>query len=160
MEFLPVDVMIDILLKVEVENPLPFRCVFKFWKSLTVDSYFMETHISRLTTGIFDLLSNASDQYSAFKVQYITNNIVRCQENGPDDEEIHRVVNAFDEVKKHWDTVEKLFDEEKEKNEGDMNHMFVAVIYMKDNFNILRCIMQNVEDRMRCHQKCLQIYRN
>jgi len=132
MAFIPADVMIDILLKVEAEKPLPFRCVSKFWKSIIVDSHFMETYISRSTTAIFDLLSNASNQYSAFKVKYIANNIVRRQENGPNDEEIHRVVNAFDEVQKLLNTVEKLCDEEKEKSEGDiriaiLNHMLVHV---------------------------------
>jgi hypothetical protein len=94
----------------------------------------------------------------------ITNNIVRRQENGPDNEEIHRVANAFDEVERLWNTVEKLCEEEKEKNQGDiqvalLNHMLVVVIYLKENFNIIRDIMQNVEDRMRCHQNCLRIYR-
>jgi len=41
-----------------------------------------------------------------------------------------------------------------------LNHILVAVIYMKDNFNFMRDIMQNVEDRMRCLKKCLQIYLN
>jgi hypothetical protein len=69
MAVLPAEVMIDILLRVEAENPLHFRCVCKFWKSLIVDSHFMDTHILRSTTAIFDLLNNALDQYSAFKVQ-------------------------------------------------------------------------------------------
>jgi hypothetical protein len=98
-------------------------------------------------------------------VQYISDNVLRREENTPNPAEIRRVLNAFDEVQRHWDNVEKLCDEEKEKNEGDfriamLNHILVAVIYMKDNFNTIRDIMQNVEDRMRCHQKCLQIYLN
>jgi hypothetical protein len=165
MEFLPPEIMLDILLKVEAENPLPFRCVSKFWKSLTIDPYFMETHISRLTTAIFDLLKDASELYSDFKLQYIENNILMREDNAPDAAEIRMVLNSFDEVQRHWDTVEKLCDEEKEKNEGDLrtailNHMMVAVIYMKVNFNVIRDIMQNVEDRMRCYQRCMQIYRN
>jgi len=119
MAFLPAEVMVDILLKVEAENPLPFRFVSQFWKSLIVDSHFMETHISRSTIAIFDLLNNAFDQYATFKVQYITNNLVRRQENGLDVREIHRVVNTFDDVQRLWDIVEKLCDEEREKNEAN-----------------------------------------
>jgi flagellar biosynthesis regulator FlaF len=118
----------------------------------------MNTHILRSTTAIFDLLNNDLDQFSDFKVQYITNNIVGRQENGSDDEEMHRVVNAFDVVERLWNTVDKLCAEELEKNQRDiriamLNHMLVVVTYLKDNFNIIIDIMQNVEDRMRCHQK-------
>jgi len=98
MAFLPPEVMVDILLKVEAEDPLPFRTVSQFWKSLIEDSHFMETHISRSITAIFYLLNNASDQYATFKEQYITNNLVRRQENGLDVREIRRVVDAFEEV--------------------------------------------------------------
>jgi len=49
----------------------------------------MDTHILRSTTAIFDLLKNALDQYHAFKLQYITNNLVRRQEDGPDEEDVY-----------------------------------------------------------------------
>jgi len=142
MAFLPPKVMVDILLKVEAEDPIPLGLL-----------------------AIFDLLNNTSDQYATFKDQYITNNLVRCQENGLDVREIRRVVDAFEEVQRLWDDVEKLCYEEKEKNEADfrigiLNHMLVAVIYMKDNFNFMRDIMQNVVDRIRCLIKCLEIYLN
>jgi len=71
----------------------------------------------------------------------------------PDNEEIHRVVNAFDEVERLWNTVDKLCAEELEKNQGDiridmLNYMFMVVTYLKDNFNIIRdiiCKMLSIE---------------
>jgi hypothetical protein len=163
MAVLPQDIMIDILLRVRAENPLHIRCVCKFWNSLIVHPDFMNTHIVRSTSAIFEILQNALTEFSDFELEYITNNLVRRQENRPDDEEITRVVKAFDEVGRIWNTVQKLCDEEKEKNQGDIriaffNHMLMVVIYMKENFNIMRERMQDLEDRIRCFQSCCRIH--
>ena len=127
------------------------------WKSLLVDPRFMENHILRSTTDMCDLLNKALEHYHAFKLQYITNNLVARQEDGPDDEEIYSVVNAFHEVERLWKNVEKHIEEEKEKKHGMMkriaqfNHLLVVVRYVKENLNTMRDIMQNLEDRVKCH---------
>jgi len=99
----------------------------------------------------------------AFKVQYVTNNIIRRQGNLIyDDEEINRVVTAFDEANRLWDIVEMRCAEEVEQNQGDirislLNRVLVIVIFLKENFNIMRDCMQNVEDGIRCFQYCCAI---
>ena len=156
--------MIEILLRVKSDNPLQLSCVCKLWKSLLVDPRFMENHILRSTTDICDLLNKALEHYHAFKLQYITNNLVARQEDGPDDEEIHSVVNAFDDLERLSKNVEKIFEEKEEKKHGMMkriaqiNPLLVVVRYVKENLNTMRDIMQNMEDRVKCHQNCLRIY--
>ncbi|AES72213.1 F-box and associated interaction domain protein [Medicago truncatula] len=64
----PAELMIEILLRVESDNPLQLRCVCKLWKSLLVDPQFMENHILRPTTNICDLLNKTLEHYHTFKL--------------------------------------------------------------------------------------------
>ncbi|XP_061347943.1 uncharacterized protein LOC133293387 [Gastrolobium bilobum] len=80
MVVLPEDLMIEILSRVEVSNPLQLGCVCKWWKSLLVDPQFVKNHIHRSFTDITDLASKAMEDMNAFELQLIY---------APDEEETH-----------------------------------------------------------------------
>ena len=165
---LPTEVMIEILLRVESDNPIELRCVCKLWKSLIDDPHFIKNHLIRTNTEIFALLKEGLNQYHAFEIQYVRDNVAARQEDGPDEEEIRTVLNAFDEFERIWNDAWKLLDYEEEEEEkhwfmkqiAKFNHLLGPVRYLKENFNNMRDIMQSVEYKMRYHQNCLRIFLN
>jgi len=72
-------------------------------------------------------------------------------------------MNAFVKVNSLLKNVGKLFEEEDEKKHWMMkqiaqfDHLLVVVRYVKENFETMRDIMQNMEDRVKCRQNCMRI---
>jgi len=153
---LPVELMIEILSRVESSNPLELRCVCKLWNSIIIDPQFMENHILVSFPDFKDLLSKAFNDYMALESHII---------NNPVDDEKRSMMKAIDQTNDLIDNFRNYLREEKyEKKHWMMiridrlDHLLVIVRYMKENFETMRDIIQTLEDRVKCRQNCMRIY--
>ncbi|RHN72406.1 putative F-box domain-containing protein [Medicago truncatula] len=112
---LPEDLMIEILSRVESNNPLELRCVCKLWNSLILDSQFMMNHLDRLYTEMTVLYAKAMEHLMAFKSQHIVNNPVIPQEQEHDDDDDD--VEDDEETDEEDDNEEAAVEQEEQKEE-------------------------------------------
>ncbi|KAI5447315.1 hypothetical protein KIW84_014969 [Lathyrus oleraceus] len=64
---LPEELMIEILSRIELSNPLELRCVCKWWKSIVADPQFVESYLHRSFSDVLDLTSTAMEHVESFE---------------------------------------------------------------------------------------------
>ena len=80
--------MIEILSRVDLNNPLQLRCVCKLWNSLIVDPQFVKNHSRRyFTEYIYFLYTKGREHWNAFRSQLSKNPMVPPEEENNDDDE-------------------------------------------------------------------------
>ncbi|KAK7332272.1 hypothetical protein VNO80_29022 [Phaseolus coccineus] len=146
---LPEDLMIEILARVRVSNPLQLRCVCKRWKSLVVDPQFVKKHLQKSFSDITDLVSKAMEDMNAFQLQL--NYAPALAEQQEDEEE-----------------GEEGEEEEEEEEEEDphslvnelaqLDNMLVVVRSLKGSLETIKVDVQAIKERVKCLQSFLQIY--
>ncbi|KOM53475.1 hypothetical protein LR48_Vigan09g213400 [Vigna angularis] len=144
---LPEDLMIEILARVRVSNPLQLRCVCKRWKSLVVDPQFVKKHLQKSFSDITDLASKAMEDMNAFQLQL---NYAPALAEQPQEEE------------------EGEEGEEEEEDEEDahslvnelaqLDNMLVVVRSLKGSLETIKFDVQAIKERVKCLQSFLQIY--
>lgn len=142
--------MIEILSRVEVSNPLQFRCVCKLWKSLVVDPQFVKNHLHRSFTDITDLASKAMDDMNAFESQLNYNYapVPPPQQPPQNDEE---------------EEEEEDEEEEEERNSfsnevAQLDNLLLVVRSLKGSLETIKVDVQAIKERMKCLQSFLLIY--
>ncbi|CAJ2658472.1 unnamed protein product [Trifolium pratense] len=146
---LPEELMIEILSRVDLNNPLQLRCVCKWWKSLVVDPQFVENHLHKSFTDISDLASKAIDHMKSFDSNYVYHQEEENEDDDDDDDD---------------DEDEEENDEEETEKRLRMNkiaqldNLLVIVRSIKGNLETMKVDMQALKDRMKCLQSFLQIY--
>lgn len=142
---LPEELMIEILSRVGVSNPLQLRCVCKWWKSLVVDPQFVKKHLHRSFTDMADLASKAMDDMNAFELQlnYVPVAALLEEEEEEDD----------DEEEEEEEETHSL------KNEvAQLDNLLLVVRSLKGSLETIKVDMQAIMDRMKCLQGFLLIY--
>ncbi|XP_027339220.1 putative F-box protein At3g17480 [Abrus precatorius] len=129
---LPEELMIEILARVRVSNPLHLRCVCKWWKSLVVDPQFVKKHLHLSFSDITDLASKAMEDMNAFQLQLNYAPIVAEHE----EQETRSMVNEL----------------------AQLDHMLVVVRSLKGSLETIKFDVQAIKERVRCLQNFLQIY--
>ncbi|CAJ1962369.1 unnamed protein product [Sphenostylis stenocarpa] len=159
---LPEDLMIEILARVRVSNPLQLRCVCKRWKSLVVDPQFVKKHLHKSFSDITDLASKAMEDMNAFQLQlnYAPAFAEQQQEDEEEEEEEEEEGEEGDE--------EEGEEEEEEEEEEDahslvnelaqLDNMLVVVRSLKGSLETIKVDVQAIKERVKCLQSFLQIY--
>jgi len=78
---------IQIISRIDSDNPLKPRCVSKVWKSLVVDHVFVRNHLYRLLTDFSDVNHKNSKHFLLACKPLILNNSDVPQEEEDEDEE-------------------------------------------------------------------------
>jgi len=148
---LPVELMIEILARVDSNNPLQLRSVCKWWKSLVVDDQFMKKHLHKSLSDITDLLSTATEHYKSFDTHQIPDQLQEEEEEEEEEE---------DDDDDHDEEV----DEEEAAKRARMNrlaeldNLLVAVRSIKRELEIIKVDTLAMKDRMKCLESFLKIY--
>ncbi|TKY72102.1 putative F-box protein [Spatholobus suberectus] len=139
---LPEELMIEILARVRVSNPLQLRCVCKRWKSLVVDPQFVKKHLYKSFSDITDLASKAMEDMNAFQLQlsYAPALAEQEQEEGEEEEEEEEEARSL---------VNEL---------AQLDNMLVVVRSLKGSLETIKVDVQAIKDRVKCLQSFLQIY--
>jgi hypothetical protein len=144
---LPEELMIEILSRVDLNNPLQLRCVCKWWKSLIVDPQFVENHLHKSFTDISDLASKAIDHMKSFDSHHVYHPEEENDDDDDDDEE--------DEEDNDEEEIEKRLRMNKI---AQLDNLLVIVRSIKGNLETMKVDMLALKDRMKCLQSFLQIY--
>jgi len=140
---LPEELMIEILSRVDSNNPLQLRCVCKWWKSLVVDDQFVQKHLHKSLTDMTDLLFTATEHRKSFDSHQIPDQLQEVEEEEEDDEEV---------------------DEEEAEKRARMNrlaeldNLLVGVRSIKKELEIIKVDTLAMKDRMKCLGSYLKIY--
>ncbi|GAU20111.1 hypothetical protein TSUD_140110 [Trifolium subterraneum] len=146
---LPEELMIEILSRVDLNNPLQLRCVCKWWKSLVVDPQFVENHLYKSFTDISDLASKAIDHMKSFDSHHVYHQEEEEEEENDDDEDEN------DDEEENDEEIEKRLRMNKI---AQLDNLLVIVRSIKGNLETMKFDMQALKDRMKCLQSFLQIY--
>ncbi|KAL1358450.1 hypothetical protein HN51_003719 [Arachis hypogaea] len=144
---LPEDLMIEILSRAPVSDPLQLRCVCKWWKSLVSDPQFVKNHLSRSIAEINDLASKALEDMIAFELQL--NHAPPPPEPDPEEE---------DGAAAEEEAEEDAAEEEVRAMRKELDNMLTLVRSLKQSLETIKVDVQEIMSRMRCLQSFLQIY--
>ena len=148
---LPEDLMIEILARVKVSNPLQLRCVCKRWKSLVVDPQFVKKHLQKSFSDITDLASKAMEDMNAFQLQL--NYAPALAEQQEDEDEGEEGEEEEDEEEEEEEDPHSLVNEL-----AQLDNMLVVVRSLKGSLETIKVDVQAIKERVKCLQSFLQIY--
>lgn len=143
---LPIELMIEILVRVDSSNPLQMRCVCKLWKSLVVDPKMWKKHFHRLSTEVADLTSKVKKHIDAFKSHHPE------QDAGVEDAAEEKDDAAPDE-----DKVKQLLM----IDVAHLDKLLLNLLSIKEDMKTLLKVdmeTQAVEDGLKCYRSFLRIY--
>jgi len=129
---LPEDLMIEILSRVESNNPLELRCVCKLWNSLILDPQFMMNHLDRMYTEMTILYAKAMQHLMAFKSQHIVNNPVIPQEQEEDDDDDDDVEDD-EETDEEDDNEEAVVEQDEQEEQEEEKQVTMNELVQMDN---------------------------
>ncbi|KAK7359705.1 hypothetical protein VNO77_01668 [Canavalia gladiata] len=132
---LPEELMIEILARVRVSNPLQLRCVCKWWKSLVVDPQFVKKHLHKSFSDITDLASKAMEDMNAFQLQ-LNYAPAAAEQEEHEEPETRSLVNEL----------------------AQLDNMLVVVRSLKGSLETIKVDVQAIKERVKCLQSFLQIY--
>ncbi|KAI5447316.1 putative F-box protein At3g19560 [Lathyrus oleraceus] len=137
---LPEELMIEILSRIELSNPLELRCVCKWWKSIVADPQFVESYLHRSFSDVLDLTSTAMEHVESFESHdiYLPADL---QDDEDDDEEDDD------------DVTELLVNKA-----AQLDNFLVILECMKGNLNTMKVDVISLKRRMKCLESFLKIY--
>jgi hypothetical protein len=142
--FLPVELMIEILARVDSNNPLQLRSVCKWWKALVVDDQFVQKHLQKSLADITDLLSTAAEHRKSFDSHQIPDQLQGEEEDDDDDDE------EVDE--------EEAAKRARMNRLAELDNLLVGVRSIKRELEIIKVDTLAMKDRMKCLESFLKIY--
>ncbi|KAL5150841.1 putative F-box protein [Glycine soja] len=154
---LPEDLMIEILARVRVSNPLQLRCVCKRWKSLVLDPQFVKKHLHTSFSDITDLASKAMEDMNAFQLQL---NYAPALAEPEEEEEEEEEENEEEEEEEEEEGEEEEEEEARSMvNElAQLDNMLVVIRSLKGTLETIKVDVQAIKERVKCLQSFLQIY--
>ncbi|RHN72415.1 putative F-box domain-containing protein [Medicago truncatula] len=144
---LPVELMIEILARVDSNNPLQLRSVCKWWKSLVVDDQFVQKHLHKSLADITDLLSTATEHRKSFVSHQIPNQLQEEEEEDDDDDDDDEEVDEEEAAKRA--RMNRL---------AELDNLLVGVRSIKRELEIIKVDTLAMKDRMKCLESFLKIY--
>ncbi|CAK8531030.1 unnamed protein product [Lathyrus sativus] len=139
--FLPEELIIEILSRIELSNPLELRCVCKSWKSILVDPQVVESYLQRSFSDILDLTSTAMEHVESFE----SLNIYVLADLQDDDD------GDDDDAKE--DGTKSLVNKA-----AQLDNLLVMIESMKENLKTMKVDMIALKKRMKCFESFLKIF--
>ncbi|RDX78220.1 putative F-box protein, partial [Mucuna pruriens] len=139
--FLPEELMIDILARVRVSNPLHFRCVCKWWKSLVMDPQFVKKHLHVSFSDITDLATKAMEDMNAFQLQlsYAPAMAQQPQEQEQEQQQQEEQEEEEEQEQEAPSLVNQL---------AQLDNMLVVVRSLKGSLDIIKVDVQAIKERL------------
>ncbi|KAL2341232.1 hypothetical protein Fmac_009172 [Flemingia macrophylla] len=150
---LPEDLMIEILARVRVSNPLQLRCVCKRWKSLVVDPQFVKKHLHKSFSDITDLASKAMEDMNAFQLQLNYAPALAEQQHEGQEEEEEEEEEEEDEDEDEDEEAHSLVNEL-----AQLDNMLAVIRSLKECLETIKIDVQAIKERVKSLQIFLQIY--
>ncbi|XP_058768164.1 uncharacterized protein LOC131641887 [Vicia villosa] len=143
---LPEELIIEILTRIDLTDPLQLRCVCKWWKSMVVDPQFVESYLHRSFSDIIDLTSTAMEHVESFGSHdfYAPNDV---QDDDDDDG------GGEEEDEDDEEAAELLVNKA-----AQLDDLLVMLQTMKSNLNTMKVDMIGLKKRMKSFESFLKVY--
>lgn len=180
----PHELLIQIISRIDYDNPLELRCISKLWKSLVVDHVFVRNHVFRSLINFSDVNHKNSKRFLAC-IPLISNNPAVPQEEEDEDEDENEDEDDDEEEKKEKQFLVKLLAERDNLDEEEVEQWAVyrasmiirlykamgfirnirPVVKLLDDIRIsnenveaMRADMESMEVRVKCLENFIRIY--